>query len=278
MLYKIMKKRILVTGATDGIGKEIVRQLAMLGHEVILHGKRKDYGYKFVEELKKESGNDSLHYYNCNLADFDEMDEFTEIIKKDFDSIDVLLNNAGVFMNEKVILPNGLEMTFMVNHMAVFCLSNSLLELVEKSGNGRIIVTSSMAQSSSIDFNNLNGEKYWDPYNAYAVSKLANVLYTYKLHRLLREKNSNVTANCLHPGVISTKLLHAGWGIGGADVRRGAETSVYLAVSPDVEGVSGKYFVNKRPQKSVAFSYDLKAQDKLWQISERICDNKGAPI
>ncbi len=270
-----MKKRILVTGATDGIGKEIARQLAMNGHEVILHGKRKDYGVKWVEELKKESGNNNIHYYNSNLADFDDINHFVTSIKEDFESIDVLLNNAGVFMNEKVILPNGLEMTFMVNHMSVFCITGSLLELVEKSGNGRVVVTSSMAQSSSIDFNNLNGEKYWDPYNAYAVSKLANVLFTYKLHRILREKNSKVTVNCLHPGVISTKLLHAGWGIGGADVKRGAETSVYLATSPDVEGVSGKYFVDKKPQQSVPFSYDHKAQDKLWQISEKICENKG---
>ncbi len=264
------KKTILVTGSTDGIGKEIAFELAMMGHKVILHGKRENYGKSLTEEIKKKTGNPDLHYINCDLSDFNEITKFTEAIKNSFDKLDVLLNNAGVFMNEKIILSNGLEMTFMVNHMAVFYLTNSLLRLVKQSGKGRIIVTSSMAHSSSIDFNNLNGEKYWDPYNAYAVSKLENILFTYKLDRLLRDENSSVTVNCLHPGVISTKLLHAGWGIGGASVRQGAATSVYLAVSPDVEVVSGKYFVDKKPKKSAAFSYDKKAQDKLWQISEEI--------
>jgi NAD(P)-dependent dehydrogenase (short-subunit alcohol dehydrogenase family) len=236
-----------------------------------MHGKREKEGRRLAEETARRTGNKNIHYYNADLSDFQEIRKLTENIKKDFPKLDVLLNNAGVFMTEKVILPNGLEMTFMVNHMAVFCITNQLIELVKKSENGRIVVTSSMAHSSSIDFNNLNGEKHWDPYNAYAVSKLANILFTYKLDRILKDENSHVTANCLHPGVISTKLLHAGWGIGGASLRQGAATSVFLAVSNEVDGVSGKYFVNKKAQKSAAFSYDHKAQDKLWQISEQLC-------
>ena len=263
-----MKKTILITGSTDGIGKEIAYELAAMNHQVIMHGKREAAGMQLAEEISRKTGNKEVYYYNADLTDFDEIHNLAINIKKDFKKLDVLLNNAGVFMNGRVMLPNGFETTFMVNHLSVFALSLDLLDMVKESPNGRIIVTSSMAQSSGIDFNNLNGEKYWDSYNAYAVSKLENVLFTYKLHRQLSLEKSHVTVNCLHPGVISTKLLHAGWGMGGGSLQQGAATSAYLATSEDVEGVSGKYFVNKKPQKSTAFSYDIKVQNKLWQISE----------
>jgi NAD(P)-dependent dehydrogenase (short-subunit alcohol dehydrogenase family) len=263
-----MKKTILVTGSTDGIGKQIAFELAAMGHTVIMHGKRESFGKKLAEMFRQETGNNNIVYYNADLSDFDDIRRFAASVKRDFPVLDVLLSNAGVFMNERIMLPNGLEMTFMVNHLAVFALTLDLLEMVKKSPAGRVVITSSMAHSSSIDFSNLNGEKYWDSYNAYSVSKLENILFAYRLHRLLRAENSKVTVNALHPGVISTKLLHAGWGIGGATVQHGASTSVYLATSDEVENVSGKYFVNKRTQKSAAFSYDIKAQDKLWQISE----------
>ena len=265
-----MKKTILVTGSTDGIGKEIAFQLAAKGHRVIMHGKRESAGQKLAEDISNKTGNSDVLYYNADLSSLSDIHKLADNIKKDFTKLDVLLNNAGVFMNEKIILPNGFEMTFMVNHLAPFALTLDLLDLVKQSPEGRIVVTSSMAQSSSIDFNNLNGEKYWDSYNAYAVSKLENILFTYKLDRLLRLEKSHVTTNCLHPGVISTKLLHAGWGIGGGSLQQGAATSVYLATSENAEGISGKYFVYKKPQKSVAFSYDNKAQDKLWQISNEL--------
>lgn len=270
-----MKKTILITGSTDGIGKEIAFELATMGHRVIMHGKRENHGNKLAETFKKETGNAEIYYVNADLSDLTEINNLSNSIKNKFSHLDVLLNNAGVFMNNKIILPNGFETTFMVNHLAVFALTLNLLDLVKQSPQGRIIVTSSMAQSSSIDFNNLNGEKYWDSYNAYAVSKLENVLFTYKLARLLKNENSKVTANCLHPGVISTKLLHAGWGMGGGSLQQGAATSLYLATSEDIDEVSGKYFVNKKSQKSVAFSYDHKAQDKLWQISSELLQQVG---
>ncbi|RLD89511.1 MAG: short-chain dehydrogenase [Bacteroidetes bacterium] len=265
-----MNRTILVTGSTDGIGKEAALELASMGHRVIMHGKRRQAGQKLTEEFKAKTGNPEIYYYNADLTDLQQIKTLAESIKRNFSQLDVLLNNAGVFMNDKVILPNGFEMTQMVNHLAVFALTLQLLDLVKQSPSGRIIVTSSMAHSSSIDFSNLNGEKHWDSYNAYAVSKLENILFTYKLHQNLTAENSHVTANCLHPGVISTKLLHAGWGMGGGSVQQGASTSVYLAASEEVKEVSGKYFVNKRSQKSAAFSYDHKAQNKLWQISSKI--------
>ena len=122
-----------------------------------------------------------------------------------------------------------------------------------------------MAQSGSIDFDNLNGEKYFDPYNAYAVSKLENVLFTFKLARMLDP--AVVTANCLHPGVVSTKLLHAGWGMGGVSVHAGAQNSVYAAVSPEMDGQTGLYLVRQKPARASALAYDIRVQDRLWEIS-----------
>ena len=218
------------------------------------------------------SDNENLKHVYSDLSSFEQIRKMSDCIKKKYNKIDVLINNAGVFENDRIILENGLEQTFMVNHMAVFALTNALLPLLKETKNSRIINVSSMAQSGTMDFDNLNGEKYFDAYNAYAVSKLENVLFTYKLNRILNGKGP--TVNCLHPGVISTKLLHAGWGIGGSSLEQGASTSVFLASSEEVENVSGKYFVNSREQKSSAISYDQKIQDRLWEISETLLEKQ----
>ncbi len=162
----------------------------------------------------------------------------------------------------------------MVNHMAPFVLTLELLDLLKSTPGARIVNVSSMAQSGSIDFDNLNGEKYFDPYNAYAISKLENVLFTYKLAYML--KDDGVTATCLHPGAINTKLLHAGWGMGGASVHHGAQNSIFATVSPEMEGKTGLYLVSQKPAKSAAISYDKKVQERLWEISLQILEKGGA--
>jgi NAD(P)-dependent dehydrogenase (short-subunit alcohol dehydrogenase family) len=144
-----------------------------------------------------------------------------------------------------------------------------LLDLVKAAEEGRIVNVSSQAQSGSIDFNNLNGEKRYDAYNAYTLSKLENVLFTYKLSREL--KDTNISVHALHPGVIATKLLRAGWGGGGAPVETGARTTVYVAVSEDLKGKTGLYFVNARESRSSAISYDQRVQERLWQLSLEYC-------
>ena len=261
-------KTILITGSTDGIGRQTALKLAQLGHEVIVHGRSKEKSQSVARELAQLSRNDNIKYVYSDLGNFDLIQKMSDCIKKKFSKLDVLINNAGVFQNEKQILPNGLETTFMVNHMAVFALTKALLPLLDETPDSRIINVSSMAQSGTMDFDNLNGEKYFDAYNSYAVSKLENVLFTYKLHRIL--EGNGPTVNCLHPGVISTKLLHAGWGMGGSSLESGASTSVYLAVNEETKNVSGRYFVNSQERKSSAISYDRKIQDRLWQISEEI--------
>lgn len=266
-------KTILITGATDGIGKQTALELAEKGHQLILHGRSERRGLETLEYITSRTGNKNLSYFNADLADFDEISRFSDQIQSNFDLIDVLINNAGVIEPNKTILPNGLEKTFMVNHLAPFALSLRLLGLIEKSEEGRIVNVSSQAQAGTMDFDNLNGEKYYDSYNAYALSKLENILFTYKLARLLSGKNT--TVNALHPGVIRTKLLHAGWGGGGASISTGAKTTVFVSISEELKGVSGKYFVDAQERKSSAISYDQKIQNRLWDISLEICKKNG---
>lgn len=259
-------KTVFISGATDGIGKQTALELLKLGHKVIIHGRSKEKCEQTAAYLSREADVKKLEYLVADLSSFDEIKLLSnELRNTDFD---VLLNNAGVFENSKVILDNGLEKTFMINHMAVFALSFALMDKMKTTPGFRLINVSSMAQASSIDFNNLNGEKFYDAYNAYAVSKLCNILFTYRISDLL--KDYDFSANCLHPGVISTKLLNAGWGAGGSSLENGAKTSVYLAVNDDVEGVSGKYFSALKQKKSVALSYDFKVQRSLWDISLEI--------
>ena len=263
-------KTILITGSTDGIGKQTALELAEKGHQIIIHGRNVQKSDSACREIIKKSGNQRVGFVAADFTDLSEINRMAKEIVSIFGKLDVLINNAGVFENEKVILPNGFERTFMVNHLAPFALTLGLLELLKKSPAGRIVNVSSMAQSGSIDFDNLNGEKYFDPYNAYAVSKLENVLFTFKLARML--SGSDVTVNCLHPGVINTKLLHAGWGMGGASVHQGAQNSIFAAVSSEMEGKTGLYLVNQKSAKASALAYDKQVQDRLWEISLKLLE------
>ncbi len=258
-------KTILITGSTDGIGRQTALELAHSGHKVIIHGRNPERVKTVFNEIQKATGNDGLDYVVADLSSHEEVRKMAETIKSKFSVLDVLINNAGVFRSNRELSKDEFEMTFAVNHLAHFLLTNLLLDTIKKADNGRIVTVSSMAHSSDIDFDNLQGEKFFDGYTAYAYSKLCNILFTFHLAEKLT--GSNVTANCLHPGVISTKLLHAGWGMGGGSLKQGAETSVYLATSSDVGNVTGKYFVSKRPANPAAISYDSEVRKRLWDIS-----------
>ncbi len=262
---KMESKVILITGSTDGIGKQTAFELAKKGHTIIVHGREKQKSQRTVKEIKSKIHGAIVESVSGDLSDFTQIKNFCNDIKEYYSKLDVLINNAGIFENNRVILPNGFEKTFMINYLSHFFITLQLLELLKETPNSRIVNVSSMAQSGSIDFDNLNGEKYYDPYNAYAVSKLENILFTYKLARLL--KNKQPIVNCLHPGVIKTKLLIAGWGMGGANLPTGAQELVYSALSEDMNNKTGLYMVNQKPMRSATISYDKKIQDRLWDIS-----------
>ncbi|MCB2221709.1 MAG: SDR family oxidoreductase [Bacteroidetes bacterium] len=266
-------KIVLVTGSTDGIGKQTAIDLCRLRAKVIVHGRNEQKAKETMEDIARQTGNQNLDYVKADLASMDQIRNMAEEIKSKYDRIDVLINNAGVFMNRRELSQDGFEMTFAVNHISYFLLTGLLLDLIKKSDYARIVNVASMAHASSLDFDNLNGEKYFEGYDAYSRSKLCNILFTYKLARML--KGTHVTINALHPGVISTKLLHKGFGGGGSTLSQGSETSVFLATSCEVGEISGKYFSNSRMVNSSKVSYDVSIQDELWNKCEEYIKMKS---
>ncbi len=263
-------KIILVTGATDGIGKQTALELARLGATVLLHGRSQQRGQQALADIQAATGNDKLDLFTADLASQKQVRRLAAEVQAKYSRLHVLINNAGVFMPQRQVTEDGLEMTFAVNHLAPFLLTHLLLELLKKSAPARIItVSSSLHLRSLVDFNNLQGDKYYSGGQAYNLSKLGNVLFTVELARRLR--GTGVTANCLHPGAIDTKLLHAAVGrMRGETVAAGASTPVYLATAPEVERASGQYFERRQAVMPSPLAQDAELRKKFWETSARL--------
>lgn len=264
----IKDKTVLITGSTDGIGKQTAIDLAEMDARVIVHGRNESKAKQAAESVKQRSGVANIKYVVADLSSLVQIRKMSENIHQRFDKIDVLINNAGVYKTERELNEKGFELTFAINHLSYFLLTGLLLDLIKKSDYARIINVASMAHGQELAFDNLNGESYYDGYDAYSRSKLCNIMFTYKLARMLSD--TKVTTNVLHPGVISTKLLHIGFGSGGSELSQGSKTSEYLATSPEVENVSGLYYNNSREARSSDISYNKTSQDKLWELSEKM--------
>jgi NAD(P)-dependent dehydrogenase (short-subunit alcohol dehydrogenase family) len=261
-------KIILVTGSTDGIGKQTARDLALMGATVILHGREPSKGQQVQAEIKDATANAKIDLFIADLASFEQIRQMAKLIHNAYDNLHVLINNAGVVKNEHEINANGYEMTFAVNHLAVFLFTQLLIDLMKKGAPSRIINVSSMVYSSFLDFDRLAGKKQFNGWEAYCQSKLCTILFSYELAQRL--EGTGVTVNCLHPGVIDTKLLRANFS-GGSPISEGSKTPVYLATAPELEKVTGKYFAKKKETRTTAVSYDPAIRKKLWQLSEQMC-------
>ncbi len=262
-------KTALVTGATDGIGQETARQLGELGWRVLVHGRDERKATQAAGRLGKALPGASFLPVWGDFARMREVVALVDQVTAIAPQLDALVNNAGVSLGKRTVTEDGFELTLAVNHFAHYLLTRRLLGALHAAPAGRIVTVSSMTHASGrIDLDDPTLARDFDGYRAYATSKLANVLFTAELAKRLA--GSNVTANCCHPGVISTKLLHSRFGMGGAPVERGARTPVYLATSPEVAKASGKYFDDCREASSARSARDAKLAESLWNASERL--------
>jgi NAD(P)-dependent dehydrogenase (short-subunit alcohol dehydrogenase family) len=262
-----MSKTILVTGATDGIGKQTALELARLGHSVWIHGRNPAKATAVVDEVQRMTGNAKVHGLTGDFASLTQVKALANDVNQRIERLDVLINNAGVWMNERVLTEDGIETTFQVNHLAPFLLTNLLLPLLRRSAPARVVtVASQLHKRGQLHLDDLQLAHNYSGYTAYTQSKICNVLFAHTLAERLR--GSGVTSNALHPGVITTKLLWTGFQSTANDIAEGAKTSVHLATAPELEGVMGKYFEPVREMPSADITYDAKTQAALWQISE----------
>jgi NAD(P)-dependent dehydrogenase (short-subunit alcohol dehydrogenase family) len=269
-------KVCLITGANAGIGKETALGLARMHATVVMVCRDGERGFTAQQEIKQQSGNDSIELMICDLASQNSIRRLASDFKERHDRLDVLINNAGVLLREHSLNEDGIENTFAINHLGYFLLTNLLLDVLKKSAPARIVNVASTAHK----YGKLNIGEWvtgadYGAFSAYANSKLANVLFTYELAR--RIEGTGVTANCLHPGGVGTNLFRGLPGFLQSLIRlvtispeRGARTSIYLASSPDVERVSGKYFARRKQEKSSAASRNEDAARRLWEVSEEV--------
>jgi NAD(P)-dependent dehydrogenase (short-subunit alcohol dehydrogenase family) len=273
------RKVCLITGGNSGIGRETALGLARQGITVVIVSRDYLKGKEAVDYIKRSSGNKRVALIAADLSSLNQIHNISEEFRKRFIRLDILINNAAAIKQERVLTEDGFEYQFAVNHLAPFLLTNLMIDLLIDSAPSRIINVSSQTHSGAeIKLNDLNSTAGYDPPAVYSRTKLMNILFTYKLARML--KGTGVTVNCLHPGVVSTKLLMDYQGDSGVkhflsrlmndSAEKGARTSVYLATSEEVQGVSGKYFIGMKERESSLLSYDQKLADRLWKLSSEL--------
>ncbi len=269
MVSTIKGKRILITGATDGIGLQTSRELAAMGAELLLHGRDPSRLQNAVSEIESIPGVGKVKGYLADFSSLDQVRSMGDEICNNEGYLDVLINNAGIFMKDLRMSVDGYEMTFAVNHLAPFALTLRLKDLMKHSAPSRIVNVASMAhKGSKFDINNLQGESGWSTFGAYSQSKLCNILFTVELaHRL---EGTGVVTHCLHPGVINTKLLRTGFGNMGASLKEGAKTTVFVATSAQLAKSTGKYFSDGKEASPSREATDSNAASLLWDISEKL--------
>ncbi|MEO8609590.1 MAG: SDR family oxidoreductase [Chloroflexota bacterium] len=267
-------KICLVTGATDGVGKITALRLAQAGATVIGVGRNPEKIKAVLDEIGDVPG--SLEFLTADLSSQAEVRGLADEFKRKYDHLDVLVNNAGALFTDYRESVDGIEMTFALNHLSYFLLTNLLLDTIRASAPARIInVASDAHQGNIINFDDLNHKRNYREWTAYGASKLANILFSYELARRLQD--SDVTVNALHPGFVNTNFQRAA----GLNMRgpltpeEGADTQIWLAQSAEVEGVTGKYFVRRKDTRSSDVSYDQASARRLWETSAEMV---GLPV
>lgn len=270
----------MVTGANAGIGRETALALARSGATVVMVSRNRERGEAARAGIVAQSGNERVELLLADLSSQHSIRAMCDDFNHRYDRLNVLVNNAGVYLSERHVTADGLEMTFATNHLGYFMPTVLLWERLLAGAPARVINVSSDAhRSAKLNFDDLQNEHHYKGFRAYAQSKLANVLFTQELHR--RRGAADVTANTLHPGFVASNFGRDNGGIIGLFMRRvvpwfarsseeGAATSIYLASSAEVAGISGGYFVDCKPVRAAATAYDTSAAARLWQVSEAL--------
>jgi len=277
MALSMQDRVVIVTGATSGIGEVAARGLAAMGANIVIVSRSEAKTSMLAEQIRLTGG--QAQPFNADLSSMNEVRRVAREIHARYDHVDVLLNNVGAFFTSHQYSVDGLEMTFALNHVSYFLLTQQLMDLIRLGEQPRIVNVASAAHfGGHIDFNNLQLDKGFNGWRAYNNSKLMNVLFTYELSRRLA--GSGITANVLHPGFVATNFGKSNGGIfkpifgmiyaGALTSEEGAQTSIYLASSSEVDGISEKYFVNSQPAKSSEESYSNTAAARLWDVSTEL--------
>ena len=267
-------KIVLLTGATSGIGKETARGLAKSGATIVLTTRDNLKGEKTKRNLIKSTKNKNIDVLKCDLASFESIRKCCKEFKQKYDCLHVLINNAAILDYKRRVSKDGIENMFTTNYLAPFLMTNLLLNILKKSNPSRIINVTSSMHKGTINFDDIEYKKNFSGMEAYRQSKLSLILFT----RLLAKKleGTGVTVNCVNPARNKTNILRDAdffsrlkLKLDGKHPSIGAETSIYLAISPDVENISGEYFFKKEIRKTSDESYDMALAKKLWNISKK---------
>jgi NAD(P)-dependent dehydrogenase (short-subunit alcohol dehydrogenase family) len=272
-------KTIVITGATSGIGEVAADKLAGMGARIVFIARDPARGEETLKHLRAIAPHAEHAAYYANLSRLSEMKRVGAEIAAAEPKIDVLINNAGALFNHRELTADGLEKTFAVNHLAYFVLTNLLLPSLKAAGHARIVSTASDAHKGALlDFTDLQSERGYSGFAVYGRSKLMNILFTRELARRL--ESTGVTANCLHPGFVASRFGDESGGIFSFGIKlaknfaitpeRGAETIIYLAASPEVEGTSGGYFYKSKSATPTKEARNDADAAKLWQVSAEI--------
>jgi len=275
-MRNVAEATILVTGATEGLGKRVASALAGQGATLLLHGRNRERLQATMEEVSEQTGSEKLRSYLADFSSLDAVHKLAERILSDEDRLEVLINNAGIIVQERKESEDGYELTFSVNYLSHFLLTRLLLPLLEHSAPSRIVNVASAGQSR-VDFSNLMLEQGYDTMKAYSQSKLAQIMFTFGLAQRLAD--TGVSVNALHPAsLMDTKMVEETFGYTMSTVEEGAEATVHLAASPELEGVAGRYFDGKREARADRQAYDEEARQTLWELSEQLCGRLLEPV
>jgi NAD(P)-dependent dehydrogenase (short-subunit alcohol dehydrogenase family) len=269
-------KTVLVTGATDGLGRHVARELAAKGATVLLHGRSQERLEDILEAVRGQDGGGEPRSYLADLSSLAAVRGLAERILADEGRLDVLVNNAGIISRERRVSEDGVELTFAVNYLSHFLLTGLLMPLLRYSAPARIVNVASVGQSP-INFSDPMLEREYDSMRAYSQSKLAQIMFTFELAE--RERNADVTVNALHPAsLMNTRMVHETFGYTMSTVEEGSEAVVRLVVSPEVEEVTGAYFDGTSEARADRQAYDPQARERLWTLSEHLCGRLLEPV